>query len=42
VAPTRAAIWLADGHVPAGVHPPKTILDLVLFFRELEQWEIYT
>ena len=42
VAPARAAIWLAEGHIPLGVHPPEAVLDPVLFFKELEQREIYT
>jgi len=42
VAPARAAIWLAEGRVPPGVHPPETALDPVPFFKELEQRDIYT
>ena len=42
VAPARAAIWLAEGRIPPGVHPPEAVLDPVSFFEELEQREIYT
>jgi len=42
VAPARAAIWLAEGHIPPGVHPPEAVLDPVPFFKELEEREIYT
>ncbi len=42
VAPARAAIWLAEGRVPPGVHPPEVALDPVPFFKELEQRDIYT
>jgi saccharopine dehydrogenase-like NADP-dependent oxidoreductase len=42
VAPARAAIWLAEGRVPPGVHPPETVLDPEPFFRELEDRQIYT
>ncbi|MDY7075293.1 MAG: saccharopine dehydrogenase NADP-binding domain-containing protein [Chloroflexota bacterium] len=42
VAPARTAVWLAEGRVPPGVHPPEAALDPEPFFRELEQREIYT
>jgi len=42
VAPARAAIWMAEGRVPPGVHPPEAVLDPEAFFEELEQREIYT
>lgn len=42
VAPARAAIWLAEGRIPAGVHPPEGVIDPVSFFKELEQRDIYT
>jgi hypothetical protein len=42
VAPARAAIWLAEGRVPPGVHPPELALDPVPFFKELEGREIFT
>jgi saccharopine dehydrogenase-like NADP-dependent oxidoreductase len=42
VAPARAAIWLAEGRLPPGVHPPEAVLDPEPFFEELEQREIYT
>jgi lysine 6-dehydrogenase len=42
VAPARAAIWLAEGRIPPGIHPPEAVLDPVPFFKELEQREIYT
>ncbi len=42
VAPARAAIWLAEGRVRPGVHPPELALEPVPFFKELEEREIYT
>jgi saccharopine dehydrogenase (NAD+, L-lysine-forming) len=42
VAPARAAIWLAEGRIPPGVHPPEVALDPEPFFKELETREIYT
>lgn len=42
VAPARAAIWLAEGRIPPGVHPPEAVLDPDPFFKELEGREIYT
>jgi len=42
VAPARAAIWLAEGRVSPGVHPPEAALDPEPFFKELEEREIYT
>jgi len=42
VAPALAAIWLAQGRVPVGVHPPEAVLDPVPFFKDLEQRQIYT
>ncbi len=42
VAPARAAIWLAERRIPAGVHPPELVLDPEPFFKELEQRDIYT
>jgi saccharopine dehydrogenase (NAD+, L-lysine-forming) len=42
VAPARAAIWLAEGRVPPGVHPPEAALDPELFFKELAEREILT
>jgi len=42
VAPARAAIWLAEGRIPSGVYPPEAALDPELFFKELEEREIYT
>jgi saccharopine dehydrogenase-like NADP-dependent oxidoreductase len=42
VAPARAAIWLAQGRIPPGVHPPEAVLDPEPFFRELEQRGIHT
>jgi hypothetical protein len=41
VAPARAAVWLAEGRIPLGVHPPEAVLDPVPFFKELERREIY-
>ncbi|MGD1993316.1 MAG: saccharopine dehydrogenase NADP-binding domain-containing protein [Anaerolineae bacterium] len=42
VAPARAAIWLAEGRIPPGVHPPEVAIDPEPFFEELEDFEIYT
>jgi saccharopine dehydrogenase (NAD+, L-lysine-forming) len=42
VAPAIAAIWLAEGRVPEGVHPPEAVLDPEPFFKELEAWDIRT
>jgi hypothetical protein len=42
VALARAAIWLAEGRIPPGVHPPEAVLDPEPFFKKLEQREIYT
>ena len=42
VAPAIAAIWLAEGRIPSGVHPPEEVLDPQQFFKELEEQEIYT
>jgi saccharopine dehydrogenase-like NADP-dependent oxidoreductase len=42
VAPARAAIWLAEGRIPAGVHPPELAIDPEPFFKELESRDIYT
>lgn len=42
VAPARAAIWMAEGRVEPGVHPPEIALEPEPFFKELEQREIYT
>jgi len=42
VAPARAAIWLAEGRIPPGVHAPEAVLEPGPFFKELEQRGIYT
>ncbi len=42
VAPALAAIWLADGRVEPGVHPPEVAFDPVPFFEELESRDIVT
>jgi lysine 6-dehydrogenase len=42
VAPARAAIWMAQGRIPAGVHPPELAIEPEPFFKELEGREIYT
>lgn len=34
-APAIAAVWLAAGRIPAGVHPPEAVLDPEAFFAEL-------
>lgn len=41
-APAIAAIWLAEGRIPAGVYPPEAVLDPIPFFKELEARQIYT
>jgi saccharopine dehydrogenase-like NADP-dependent oxidoreductase len=38
----RAAIWLAEGRIPAGVYPPEVAIDPEPFFKELENRQIYT
>jgi saccharopine dehydrogenase (NAD+, L-lysine-forming) len=42
VFPARAAIWLAEGRIPAGVYPPELAIDPELFFKEVEDRDIYT
>jgi hypothetical protein len=42
VAPARTAIWMAEGRIPPGVHPPEAVIEPELFFRELESRDIYT
>jgi lysine 6-dehydrogenase len=42
VAPARTAIWLAEGRIPPGVHPPELALEPEPFFEELREREIYT
>jgi len=41
-APAIAAIWLAEGRIQPGVHPPEIALDPEPFFEELERLEIVT
>jgi saccharopine dehydrogenase (NAD+, L-lysine-forming) len=41
-APARAAIWMAQGRIPAGVHPPEQVIDPEPFLNELEDRGIYT
>jgi saccharopine dehydrogenase-like NADP-dependent oxidoreductase len=41
-APARTAIWLAEGRIPSGVHPPEAVIEPGPFFKELEEREIYT
>jgi len=41
-APAIAAIWLAEGRIEPGVHPPEGCLDPEPFFNELEEREIFT
>jgi saccharopine dehydrogenase-like NADP-dependent oxidoreductase len=40
--PAIAAIWLAEGRIEPGVHPPEASLDPEPFFKELEPHDIYT
>ncbi len=42
IAPAIAAIWLAEGRIEPGVHPPEGCLDPEPFFKELEEREIFT
>jgi saccharopine dehydrogenase (NAD+, L-lysine-forming) len=42
VAPARTAIWLAEGRILPGVHPPEAVIEPEAFFKELEEREIYT
>ena len=42
VAPARAAIWLAQGRIPPGVHPPETAIEPEAFFAELKERDIAT
>jgi saccharopine dehydrogenase-like NADP-dependent oxidoreductase len=42
VAPARTAIWLSEGRIPPGVHPPEAVIEPEPFFKELEEQEIYT
>lgn len=42
VAPARAAVWMAEGRIEPGVHPPELAIDPVPFFKELESRDIYT
>jgi lysine 6-dehydrogenase len=41
VVPARGAIWLAQGRVSPGVHPPELAIDPVPFFHDLENREIF-
>ena len=40
--PALAAIWMAEGRVEPGVHPPELAIDPEPFFKELEAHEIVT
>lgn len=42
VAPAVTAIWLAQGRIPPGVHPPELVLDPEPFFEELRGRDIVT
>ena len=42
VAPARTAIWLAEGRIVPGVHPPEAVIEPEPFFKELEERGIYT
>jgi saccharopine dehydrogenase-like NADP-dependent oxidoreductase len=41
-APAITAIWLAEGRIPAGVHPPEQVIDPEPFFTELANLGIET
>ncbi len=40
-APAVAAIWLAEGRVEPGVHPPEAVLDPEPFFKEMEKFDTF-
>jgi saccharopine dehydrogenase-like NADP-dependent oxidoreductase len=42
VAPSITSIWLAQGRIPPGVHPPETVIDPAPFFEELKRRDIIT
>ena len=42
VAPAITAIWLAEGRIPVGVHPPEQVIDPEPFFTELAAYDIVT
>ncbi len=42
VAPARIAVWLAQGRIPPGVHPPEVVIEPEMFFAELAEREIVT
>jgi hypothetical protein len=42
VAPSIASVWLAQGRIPPGVHPPETVIDPLPFFEALKKREIVT
>ncbi len=42
LAPAIAALWLAQGRIQPGVHPPEMVLEPEPFFKELEPYEIET
>lgn len=42
VAPAIAAMWIGEGRVPPGVHPPEAVLDPEPFFEELKRRQIMT
>jgi saccharopine dehydrogenase (NAD+, L-lysine-forming) len=42
VAPAIASVYLAEGRIPPGVHPPETVIDPLPFFDELKKRGIYT
>jgi lysine 6-dehydrogenase len=41
VVPARGAIWLAQGRVSPGVHPPELAIDPMPFFHDLENRDIF-
>jgi hypothetical protein len=42
VAPAIAAIWLANGRIQPGVHPPEIAIEPEPFFDELKARNIFT
>ena len=42
VAPAIASVYLAQGRISPGVHPPETVIDPLPFFDELKKRGVYT
>jgi hypothetical protein len=37
-----AAVWLAEGRIPPGVHAPEAVMEPEAFFQELAEREVFT